>query len=326
VSERTRVYGIVGVIALAAATAVVVLARATGGDTASGSPHQTTRARKGVPPLALDFGVRTDPESVALRRASEAYRTGKRRHAARVFDRYSSLEARIGSALAAWPDGAVDRLRRLVTEHPQSGAARLHYGFVLLWAGHDNQAVRAWRQTERIDPDSSYAVEAGNALHPNFARDLPGFVPTFAPPPALTRLAPAKQVAALERRARTGGAHDRILFGVVLQRLGQPVSAEREFAAAARLAPNDPEARVAAAVGRFSKDDPSAAFSRLGPLTRVFPRAPTVRFHLGLLLFWIGQVQAGKAELHRLQAEAPRSLLAREGNSLLRRLNGVGTH
>jgi hypothetical protein len=59
---------------------------------------------------------------------------------------------------------------------------------------------------------------------------------------------------------------------------------------------------------------------------KVFPRAPTVRFHLGLLLLWMGQVRQGAAELRRVQAEAPGSALAREGNSLLRRLNGVGTH
>jgi hypothetical protein len=73
----------------------------------------------------------------------------------------------------------------------------------------------------------------------------------------------------------------------------------------------DAEARVAAAVGLFDKDRPALAFSRLGPLVRVFPRAPTVRFHLGLLLFWTGRIQAGRLELERARAEGPATPLGR---------------
>ena len=47
----------------------------------------------------------------------------------------------------------------------------------------------------------------------------------------------------------------RLVRGVRLQQSGRPVSAEREFAAAAAArAHDDPEAQVAAAVGRFDKD------------------------------------------------------------------------
>jgi len=34
-----------------------------------------------------------------------------------------------------------------------------------------------------------------------------------------------------------------LLYGAALQKLGRPVSAEREFAAAAKLAPGDPDAQ-----------------------------------------------------------------------------------
>ena len=92
--------------------------------------------------------------------------------------------------------------------------------------------------------------------------------------------------------------------------------------AAAKLAPEDPEARVAASVARFDKSRPAAAFSRLGPLTRRFPRAPTVRFHLGLLLLWLaraqpGAVEEGKRQLRLARNIAPRSPLAREAKRLL---------
>ncbi len=85
---------------------------------------------------------------------------------------------------------------------------------------------------------------------------------------------PARQLAALRRAAARGDAHAKILYGTALQQLGRPLSAERQFAAAARLAPNDPEARVAAAVGLFDKDDPARAFGRLGPLVARLPARP----------------------------------------------------
>ena len=82
----------------------------------------------------------------------------------------------------------------------------------------------------------------------------------------------------------------------------RPVSAEREFEAAVRLAPDDPETRVAAAVGRYDKDAPARAFSRLGPLLRLFPRAQTVRFHLGLLLIYLNEFPQARRELLLAQA------------------------
>ena len=136
------------------------------------------------------------------------------------------------------------------------------------------------------------------------------------------KLSAPAQLAALERAARRPDPHAKILYGVALQRLGHFVSAERQFAAAARLAPNDPEALAAADVGRFTKAAPQAAFSRLGPLSRRFPRAQTVRFHLGLMLIWLGRQALPQArhELALARARAPRSPLGREANLFLSRL------
>src|SRR5207248_1739421 len=147
---------------------------------------------------------------------------------------------------------------------------------------------------------------------------LPTFVPSFEPPLRIRVLPPARELDALARAAQSGGAHEKILYGVALQRLDRPVSAKRQFAKAAREAPVDPEARVAAAVGRFDKANPSAAFSRLGPLVRVFPRSQTVRFHLGLLLLWIGQVDKARDELQQARGEAAKNPLesGREAGSL----------
>jgi Flp pilus assembly protein TadD len=171
-----------------------------------------------------------------------------------------------------------------------------------------------------------YAIEADNLLHPNLAPGLPPFVPDFASPARLLRLSPPRQLAFLAARAGRGGYREKILYGVALQSLGRPLSAEREFRAAAALAPDNPEARTAAAVGLFDKDDPALAFGRLGPLTQVFPHAATVRFHLGLMLLWLGRAEQGKAQLRLARAEAPGSRLAREAERFLARLAGGGTN
>ena len=55
------------------------------------------------------------------------------------------------------------------------------------------------------------------------------------------------------------------------------------------------------------------AFSRLGPLTGVFPRAAVVRFHLGLLLLWTAQPAKASKQLRLAAAEAPSSPYAEAG-------------
>ena len=77
---------------------------------------------------------------------------------------------------------------------------------------------------------------------------MPVFEPSFAPPAAIATLRAARQIAALRARARGSDAHAKILYAIALAQLGHRVSAEREARAAARLAPDDPEALTAAAV------------------------------------------------------------------------------
>jgi tetratricopeptide (TPR) repeat protein len=315
VSKRLRVYAIVGIAAAAAIGTVAAVVLASGGDGhAAASPANSL---KGRPPIELDLGIREDPEAVALRRAAALYAHGRPAKAAPIFGRYHSLEAEVGSAFTGWPDGTLDRLGGLAALHPDSSFVQLHLGFALYWAGRRNQALSAWREARRAEPDTFSAIRADDLLHPQYNRGLPTFVPSFSAPAGLAKLPPAKQLAELAS-GRT--VHDRLLYGVALQRLGRPVSAERVFAQAAKRAPNDSDARVAAAVGRFDKDRPARSFSRLGPLTRRFPHASTVRFHLGLLLLWLGEVKAGKRQLRLAEAAEPGSPLAREARIFLQRL------
>jgi predicted Zn-dependent protease len=209
-----------------------------------------------------------------------------------------ALRREIREALAAWPAGTVRRLRILAEQHPRSALVRLELGVALAFTGQAADAEAAWRDAERAQPDSPSAVRAEDLRHARTPPGRPPFVPSFSRP----------RTAAQAHLAR----------GVVFQAALRPVSARREFEAAARLAPGDPEARVAAAVGRYDKDAPARAFSRLGPLVRLFPHAQTVRFHLGLLLIYLNDLSRARQELLLARAEGPRTRLGRRAQVLLR--------
>jgi tetratricopeptide (TPR) repeat protein len=319
VSPRARVFALVTVAALAASGVVVI------GVLATRSNVPSPKLRLGRPPLALDLGVRTDAGARALERAQSLYNRGRPSEAGEIFARQGSLEGQVGAALAAWPDHSLVRLQALAAGHPRSALVALHLGLALYWSHRDAEAAAAWRTAAAGQPDTPYAVRASDFLHPRFAPGLPVFAPSFPTPLRIRVLPPERQVDALARAAATGGSHAKILYGVALQRLGRQRSAEAQFAAAARLTPADPEARAAAAVGLFDKDDPSRAFSRLGPLVRTFPRAQTVRFHLGLLLLWMAQVPQARSELRLARAQNPATPLGRQASEYLAALRSVGT-
>lgn len=287
-----------------------------------GEAPPAPQPREGAPPLTLELGLRGDPEAVALRRATRLYEDGKRTLAARSFARFDSLEARVGQAFAAWPERTVDRLNQLAGLHPQKAVVQLNLGVALFWAGLDG-AEDAWRAAAAAQPDSQYAVAAGNLLHPEYAPGLPSFVTTVPLPPELDALEPVAQLALLRRNARRG-ADEKLLYGIALQKLGRPRSARRVFVAAAREAPANVEAQVAAAVGRFDKARPAEAFSRLGPLARRYPQSATVRFHLGLLLLWSGEVTEARRQLVLATSAEPESLLARHAQRYLDELKRAG--
>ncbi|MGE5272890.1 MAG: tetratricopeptide repeat protein [Verrucomicrobiota bacterium] len=318
-TSRARLYGIVAACAVIAAGLTVGITLATRTPTPKRAVGQA-----GSPPLVLDLGVRTDPEAVALRRAASLYDAGKQARAARIFDRYGSVDARVGAALASWP-GGFTRLAALARDHPGSAVAQLHYGLGLYWRGDVPAAKTAWQAARTAEPDTSYAIRAEDLLYPRFPRGLPTFVPSFAAPSVLDRLSPPQQFAYLRRLAASDGERGKLLYGSALQRLGRQVSALREFEAAAALSPRDPEPQVAAAVARFDKANPSTTFSQLGPLARRYPRSQTVRFHLGLCLLWLADVTQARKELRLARALGPRTQLGVEARKFLDQLAGVTT-
>lgn len=318
-TPRSRTRLIVAALAIGAAVAVAGAAALLADDRDSGAATAVQpQPREGFPRLVLSLGVRDDAEARDLRRAAELYEAGRRREAGRVFARFDSLEAKLGAAFAAWP-ASQDRIEQLGALYPRSALVQLHVGLARFWAGTGG-ASSAWREARDVEPDTPYAVRAGDLLHPQLAPGLPVFVPSF--PYSIEGGTPAKQLESLRERTDLRG---RILYGVALQRLGRPLSARRAFAGALQLDPGNVDALVADAVGRYEKSDPAAAFSRLGPLTRRFPDAATVRFHLGVLLLWQRDVKEAKRQLRLAQQSEPGSRIAREAGRYLDELAQVGT-
>jgi hypothetical protein len=318
-----RVLVIVALAALIAAAAVVgaTLLQTRGERTTV--PGAVTTPQPGNPPLEVNFGVDASPEAQALARAQTLYNGGHLAQAAAIFGRYHSLEAQVGSAFVAWSNGGLAMLKNLASANPASGVVQLHLGLADFWAGRNADAVAAWQNTAKIAADTAYGVRAEDLLHPGSKSGLPYLVLDFGPSRRVGNLPAAQELAALARAAARPDARAKLLYGSALwNRLERPLSAERQFEAAAKLAPHDPVARTAAAVGAFTKANPVKAFSRLGPLTGDFPRAAVVRFHLGLLLIWSGEQKKAVAQL-RLAADEPRSPYAEDARRLLSRLPGT---
>ena len=214
----------------------------------------------------------------------------------------AAVTSDVRAALKTWPSGTVRRLRILAAQHPVSALVRLELGLALAFSGARADSAAAWRAAKRVQPDSPSAVRADDLLHPGTPPGKPPFVPSFA--------RPANRVQQL------------LAEGIGFQQALRPMSAERAFEAAAAIAPDDPEAQVAAAVGAYDKDHPERAFGRLGPLTRRFPDAQTVRFHLGLLLIYLGEVPQARRELRLAVAEGRRTQLAKRARLLLNASRG----
>ena len=318
-SARARTALVVVVLAAVAGVVVVGVTALTAEETdAPASAAVTATPRKGFPPLQLSLGIRDDAEAADLRRAAALYEEGKRRQAAAIFSRHDSLEAKLGSAFAAWP-ATEDRIEQLGALYPRSSLVQLHVGLSRFWAGLAG-AETAWREARDVEPDTPYAVRAGDLLHPEFAPGLPGFIVSFDY--RIEGETPADQ---LQRLAADATLRGRLLYGIALQGLGRPVSARRAFDEARALAPNNVDALVADAVGRYDKGNPSASFSRLGPLSRRFPHAATVRFHLGLLLLWQRNLEEATRQLELARKAEPGGKIAGEAKRFLDAVRNAGT-
>jgi len=314
---------ILAIVALCAATAAGLVVGLTvfemRGQTTT-VPGAVTTPRPGLPPIQLEFGLRTDPQARALARAQTLLdKEHRAAQASAIFRRYHSVEAQLGLMFTEWRGpSSLPAVKRLVALHPDDPVALLNLGWADYWAGRNADALAAWQKTASRNADSPYGVDAEDALHSRYPiPGLPVIETGLATPRAIARLAPARQLTALKRAAAAGGADAKLVYGTALWNLRMPVSAERQFAAAAKLAPHDPLAQTLAAVGLFSKANPVRAFGHLGPLTAVFRRSPVVEFHLGVLLLWIDERRKAVEHLRSAVADGPQTVYAKTARQLL---------
>jgi tetratricopeptide (TPR) repeat protein len=322
--KRRVVIVVAGVAAVVVGAVVGVTVFQTHGEHTT-VPGAVTKARTGQPPLQLEFSLVESPEARALARAETLLDKDRQpAQAAAIFRRYDSLEGQLGALFAGWsgPE-SLPAVKTLVAAHPHEPAALLNLGWADYQAGRNADAVAAWRRTASEFPDSPYGVDAEDALHPNTIPGLPIIVTGLAPPGSIASLSPAEQLAALKRAAARDDPRAKLVYGAALWNLRRAVSAQRQFAAAAKLAPHDPLARTLAAFGLFSKANPVRAFGRLGPLTGVFPHSAAVQFHLGVLLLWIGERAKAAKHLSAAVADGPHSPYAKPARTLLTSLGST---
>jgi tetratricopeptide (TPR) repeat protein len=280
------------------------------------------KPRPGRPPLELEFGLDGRAEARALSRAAALYNGNRIGQAAAIFDRYDSVEAQLGSAFAGWSGpSSLAAVKKIAAANPNDLAALLNLGWAEYQAGRNADAASAWQRAARLGRDSPYGVDADYALHGG-PPGLPPIVTGIALPKAIAHLPAAAQIAALKLAAAKPDARAKLLYGVALWNLlREPLSAERELAAAAKLAPHDDLVRVAAAVALFSRARPRPAFAHLGPLTAVFPHSAAVEFHLGELLLYIGEYRKAATHLQAAIRDDSRSPYAKPARTLLASLN-----
>jgi predicted Zn-dependent protease len=316
-SPRARVYAVVAAAAAVVAAVVVGVTYLQARGQSTTAPGAVTAPRAGIPPLLFDFGVRDDAESRALARGARLLHDGKRAQAAAIFRRYPrSVQAEIGSAFAAWPKGSLDAVKHLLALHQSDPVVNLHYAIALYWSGRNADAVKQFEAVDKKFPDSPSSVDAEDILYQS-RFPIPG-LPYMLAPVTIPR---APTLALQLQKAKASP----LVYGVMLWRLDRRVSARRALDAAAKASPNDPMVLTLDAVSHYSKANPTAAFSRLGPLTGRFPKAAVVRLHLGELLLWQKEIAKSRVQLRDAVADEPHSVYAEQAKRLLSALATNGT-
>lgn len=258
------------------------------------------RVRLGVGLIALVGAGAVAGVVLATRQDPAQPQLQCRRAAAVVVPGVAGRTSAVRAAFASWPHGTVERLQVLANRYPHDAVVQLNYGLALECRGYFADAEQQLERAKRVGRDTQYEIDADQLLHPSFFQ---GGYPVYEPSttdPLLVR-------------------------GSLLQRQGHQHSAERLYLKAARQQPNNVEAQVAAAVGRFDMDNPSAAFSHLGPLAKRYPQSQVVRYYLGLLLVWIGQRNQALAEFQQAVALGPDTRLGKQVALLLARIKRGGS-
>ena len=188
---------------------------------------------------------------------------------------HDSLEAKVGAALAAWPDGPLDRLEAAREALP--GASQSCSSTSASRGCWADREIR-WRRGARCsmpEPDTPVRRRGREPPRiPELPRGLPAFIlVASARRPrsrAFRRRASSRRSGS--RRAGVAGLRE-ALYGVGLQRCGRPRLGSAERSTRQRGADRHDVAGAGrpALSASLDKDAPERAFGRLGPLVGHVP-------------------------------------------------------
>ncbi|HEX5261052.1 MAG TPA: hypothetical protein VFW18_06205 [Gaiellales bacterium] len=273
-------------VAAGAVVAGVVVWQSRGGSPAP--PQAVARPLSGRPPVVIQMPGA--PVSASHPRAVLAAAT-KRLPAGDV--RIAVARAMAGYS-AATRESTLAALKRLPADKP---VVAFNLGVAELWAGHPTPATLELKRVRVLDPYGYYGTNADNLLHPDEVR---GYPPYVYPGPA-----PKGSPAELEAAARAHPSATRWLKAAVRLEGVDRVQAIADARRALALDPVGVGPQVAAAVLGYQKDNPMASITTLTQLAGNAPDNTEVRFHLGLLYFWIRSGGDAAAQMRLVRADAP---------------------
>jgi tetratricopeptide (TPR) repeat protein len=296
----------VAVIAALGAAAAVALAMGSGGGGEAGSGPTTSKPLSGRPPLILELpGVEPGAPAAAVLKAANRLPAGDPRRA---------VAEAVAGYDGAHPGRAIGALEAL----PQGDAAVvLNLALAELWAGKASAAEASLRRTRRLDPYGFYGGRADDTLHPEQVRWYP---PYFAPGVYDTSGSPAQV------RARAEAHPDRADGWMALALKLEADDREGAIAEAQKAVQDDPTGvspRVALAVLSYDKDRPAGAMGSLSQLQQLDEHNVEVRFHRGLLLFWLRLDDDALAEFKQVVADDPNGPYARLADAFVTQLSGA---
>jgi hypothetical protein len=264
-------------VVIGAAVAGVVVWTSRG---ASAPVVAATHAKplSGQPPVAVEL------PGPALRRFTPAVVLAAAEHRLPAGDVRIQVAQAMAQYLRRGPQATIAALRRL----PQNQAAvAFNLGVAELWSGDLAAFETSLQSTRRLDPYGFYGSRADNLLYPPFpapgATVLPGYPPYTSSLPHVVSSAAALRTVA---NRQPGDANAWLRLATALQRDHRPAA----IAAARRALADDPNGvspQVALAVLSFDKANPATSVGTLATLALRLPQNAEIRFHLGMLFFWI---------------------------------------
>jgi hypothetical protein len=285
---------LVAAVALVAGSVAAAAVIATRG----GGTHHPLAAKPlgGSPPLVLELPGPT----VKGGNAAVAAAAGRRLPA-------GDVRLAVARVILAYDPARRERTVAALQRLPQqSPAVVFALGMAQLWAGDPQTAERTLNQVKRLNPYGFYGTTADNLLH--LDTEVKGYPPYFPPRSEGRSLAALR--AAVHRSPMSATAWLALATGLERSDRLAALGAARR---AAGLDPAGVSEQVAVAVLGFRKGNPSKSVGTLGDLASrtQTQQNPEVRFHLGLLFFWIMEGQDAAGEFRQVQQDAPGSTYAK---------------